>query len=248
MDMPSLECVRRRPAAGALSVDRDSVAGLRIRLAIASALLALTALAPGSPAAASTEDFTFSSFDADYYLDRGGGGNATLRVVETLVAEFGDFDQNHGIERAIPTDYGEVALDPAVVAVTNADGAPVQYKRTDEYGFATLRIGDPDTWVHGTQTYLIEYTLRNVVRSFDDTAADEFYWDINGTGWGQTIGFDQTTFVEPPLLRDHWGFTVVPWVLLALFAAALAWAFSLRLFIWRDARGRGIIVPHHAPR
>src|SRR5690606_13830520 len=40
-------------------------------------------------------------------------------------------------------------------------------------------------FVHGPTTYVITYEQRNVVRSFADTDADEFYWDANGTGWAQ---------------------------------------------------------------
>ncbi len=280
----------------------------RFFLALAAVILA--ALTIGfSPAVAyaSTDDFEFTSMSSDYYLGRDAGGNATLRTVETLVAVFPDFDQNHGIERAIPLTYGDADLNTTIVSVTDGGGTPIPYSRSDSDGFAVLRIGSAQSYVHGTVTYRIEYTSRNVVRSFEDTASDEFYWDVNGTGWGQpfgkvtatvhlndgidktltgnsacyygyeggtdrcvisqtgstmsasaddllpyqtmtiAIGFDPATFADPFILKDQWYFAVLPWVLVALSGAALLFVIGVRLFVWRDAKGRGIIVPEYTP-
>ncbi|MBB5632540.1 putative membrane protein YgcG [Cryobacterium mesophilum] len=285
---------------------------MRLRRAAASAVSALVLLVPlaigglASNAAASTQDFSFTSMSSDFFLGRDAGGNATLRTVETLVAEFPDFDQNHGIERAIPDRYGEARLELAIVSVTDAAGNAVEYSTSHEDGFTVLRIGSADAFVHGTVTYRIEYTQRNVVGSFADTDADEFYWDVNGTGWGQpfgsvsatvhlengiagsltgnlacyqgyegstdtcditrtgdtirasvsdlapyqtmtiAIGFDRATFVDPPLLKNNWLFAVLPWVLIALTVAAFLFIIGVRVFLWRDARGRGIIIPEYS--
>lgn len=286
---------------------------MRLRLAanavfIVMALIIPTALIGLSAptAAAATSDFEFESMSSDFYLGRDDGGNATLRTVETLVAVFPEYDQNHGIERALPLTYGDVHLDLQVVGVTDVNGVPMPYSRTDDGGFAILRIGSAATFVHGTVTYRIEYTQRNVVRAFSDTNADEFYWDVNGTGWsqpfgsvsatvhladgitdaltgesacyrgyegstdrcdiehngttftartsdllpGQTmtiaIGFATSTFVDPPILKDHWAFAILPWVLLGLSGAALISIIAVRLFVWRDAKGRGIIIPQYS--
>lgn len=138
-------------------------------------------------AVADTSDFTFDSFDADYVLSRQADGTATLMVVETIVARFPDFDQNRGIIRAIPDDYDGVPLNTSVVSVTDVDGTPVPYESAYSGGFVELALGTDD-FVRGVQTYVITYSQENVVRSFDDTASDEFYWDVNGTGWQQPFG------------------------------------------------------------
>ncbi|MET4783614.1 DUF2207 domain-containing protein [Glaciihabitans sp. UYNi722] len=165
---------------------------MRFRLLTAVALTSLAVVAPAASATASVDDFSFSSFTADYYLDRDADGNAHLRVVETLVAQFPDFDQNHGIERHLPKTYDDVDLHPKVSSVTDGHGKSLKYSvKDDGYSYLTARIGDPDAYVHGTQTYRLEYTFDNVVRSFSDTNADEFYWDVNGTGWLQD--FDKVT-------------------------------------------------------
>lgn len=285
---------------------------MRLRLTALTSLIVAVTLTTGPAAAAaipaSPDDFAFTSMTVDYHLGRDSGGNATLRTIETLAAVFPDFDQNHGIERAIPLTYGEVRLEVAIVSVTDAAGTPLTYSRDDDGGFAVLRIGDADRYVHGARTYRIEYTQRNVVRSFADTASDEFYWDVNGTGWAQSfgrvsatvhledgiaadltgnlacyqgydgstdscdgitrtgdtitasatdlgpyqnltiaIGFDPGAFVDPPVLREQWPFAVLPWVLLGVTGAAFLFVLLLRILVWRDHRGRGIIIPEYTP-
>ncbi|WP_174722401.1 DUF2207 domain-containing protein [Cryobacterium cryoconiti] len=160
------------------------------RLAQVMAGLAVTALlALGMPlvANAGTGDFTFTSFEADYYLSRDDAGHSTLRTVETFVAEFPDFDQNRGIVRVIPNDYDGVPLNTTVQSVTDAAGAPVSFEVIDQGDSLELPLGTDD-FVRGTQTYVIEYTQQNVVRAFADTQNDEFYWDTNGTGFDQPFG------------------------------------------------------------
>ncbi|MDO7881643.1 DUF2207 domain-containing protein [Salinibacterium soli] len=160
----------------------------RLLLAVAAALLALPiAAAPAAAAPADVDDFSFDSFSGEYYLDIDESGRSTLRVVETIVARFPEFDQNRGIVRAIPTKYGDVNLGLSVVSVTDESGAPVPFERGDYGDFAELALGT-DEFVHGRTTYVIEYTMRDVVRNFADTGDDEFYWDINGDGWGQEFG------------------------------------------------------------
>lgn len=136
---------------------------------------------------AGVEDFTFASFDGQYFLDVDAGDHATMRVVETIVADFPDYDQNRGIIRAIPTTYGDSALDVTMASITDENGDPVYFERHDYGGFAEFWLGT-DEFVHGRTTYVLEYTMRNVVGHFSDSGDDEFYWDINGDGWPQSFG------------------------------------------------------------
>ncbi|HZJ34933.1 MAG TPA: DUF2207 domain-containing protein, partial [Candidatus Angelobacter sp.] len=64
-----------------------------------------------------------------------------------------------------------------------------------------LQIGDKDIYVHGLQTYVITYNQRDVTKLFSDTNSDEFYWDVNGTGWYQP--FDKVT------ARLHIGLNII---------------------------------------
>ncbi|MET4640149.1 DUF2207 domain-containing protein [Mycetocola sp. 2940] len=165
--------------------------------AVAGALSLPEPAAADSGIRSDVSDFTFSSFDGEYTLGRDDDGHSTLTAVETFVAEFPDIDQNKGIIRAIPEGYLGVNLHTDIVSVTDAAGVPVAYDDSEtEDGFLQLALGT-DEYVHGSQTYVIEYTQRDAVRAFADTEADEFYWDAPGTGWEQPFARAQMRVVVP---------------------------------------------------
>ena len=145
--------------------------------------------APVSAVPAGVDDFTFASFDAVYELARDDAKRSVLTTTETLVAVFPDIDQNRGIRRAIPLDYQGHPTDIRVQSVTDATGAPRGYEvESDEAGEFLLVTVRADDFVHGEQTYVITYTQHNVTLEPDDAPVDEFYWDVNGTGWAQPFG------------------------------------------------------------
>ena len=168
-------------------------------LAFAGPAISADAVAPS--ALSDVSDFDFESFSAEYHLDTDGSGRATMRVVETLVARFPDFDQNRGIIRAIPLKDGEYPLDVTMMSVTDAQGAPVYYERNDYDGFAEFALGT-DEFVHGRTTYVLEYTINNPIRHFADSGGDEFYWDINGNGWQQQFDTVSAKVFLSPKLAD----------------------------------------------
>ena len=50
----------------------------------------------------------------------------------------------------------------------------------------SITIAVPEgQYVHGKQSYVIDYTQTDVTKYFKDSNDDEFYWDVNGTGWSQ---------------------------------------------------------------
>jgi Predicted membrane protein len=140
------------------------------------------------------DDFVFASFDGVYELSRGDDGRSRLHTVETLVAVFPEYDQNRGIRRALVSDYKGHSTDIRIVSVTDGNGVPRSYDvETDDEGFTLVTIAVPQgQYVHGEQTYVIEYTQSDVTATSTDTAdgvtRDEFYWDTNGTGWRQPFG------------------------------------------------------------
>lgn len=136
---------------------------------------------------ASTDDFLFDSFRGDYYVSRDASGTAQLYVVETLVAAFPEFDQNKGFVRALPKAQSEIDLDTTVVSVTGAEGATVPWCVEEDDDWIYVLTGD-DSYVHGTQTYTFSYTMSDVVIRYDDTGADEFYWDTVGADHAQPVG------------------------------------------------------------
>lgn len=128
---------------------------------------------------AGTNDFTISSYNVEMTLGRDSENRSTLSAKETITAEFPNYDQNHGLERAFVTEYDGHSLSLNVTSVTDGSGRTLD----SHWSGSNLRIGDADTYVHGTQTYVISYTMRDVTKYYSDTAKDEFYWDVIGTDW-----------------------------------------------------------------
>lgn len=178
---------------------------------IVTALLIVVGFTPVTHA--STDDFRFSQFQADYYLGSDSEGRSTLRTVERLTAEFPDYDQNHGIERAIPKNYEGHTTHLTIVSVTDGDGRAVPYSTYDSNDNEVLRIGKSDAYVHGAQTYVLTYTQRDVTLSSSVDKHAEFYWDTNGTLWPQsfasvTARVHIAASLLPTLTKDtacYWG-------------------------------------------
>jgi len=150
--------------------------------------LFLTIVVFTQPTAASTNDFTISNFSADYYLSKDNEGRSTLKTIEKITAEFPEINQNHGIERYLVKEYDGYSTGLSVISITDENSNRLNYSSSEQSGNLILRIGDSDTYVHGSQTYVITYTQRDVTKFFSNTNDDEFYWDINGTNWAQPFG------------------------------------------------------------
>lgn len=169
---------------------------------LASALAAVLFWGPAAPAAsaaagpatasapvfrpAGVDDFSFSSMTADYTLTRADDGTSRLAVVETLVAQFPDADQNHGIRRLIPATYNGQPLRPHLVSITDENGTP-RPSETETSDGAFSIVSRSDGYLRGAQTFVLTYTLENVTWVFPDTGL-EFYWDVNGVDWPQVFG------------------------------------------------------------
>lgn len=149
------------------------------------AVLVVSFAIPLAVKAVSVNDFIIKDFQADYYLDIDSNNRSTLRTVETITALFPDYDQNHGIERALVTTYDGHSTNLIVQSVTNENGEKLSYSSNWQADNLVLRIGESDKYVHGLVTYVISYTQNDVTKSFINTDANEFYWDINGTNWYQ---------------------------------------------------------------
>ncbi|GAA1995167.1 DUF2207 family protein [Microbacterium pumilum] len=147
-----------------------------------------TTLALAAPSAAavasSVDDFSYDSLAADYWLVRAVDGTSVLYTTETIVARFPEFDQNKGIIRWIPKSDSGIAHDTRVVNVTGGGGEPIPWWTEQDDDWIYVLTGD-DSYVRGAQTYVISYAMSDVVLRYDDTAADEFYWDVVGADHAQ---------------------------------------------------------------
>ncbi len=137
----------------------------------------------GGVAHAGVNDFTIRDYQIDLYLGRDSEGRSTLKTVEKITAVFPDIDQNHGIERAVPKSYDNHPTSLSIESITDESGTKIDYSTYDSNDNEVIRIGDGDIYVHGSKTYILTYTQRDVTRYFDDRARDEFYWDTNGVDW-----------------------------------------------------------------
>lgn len=174
---------------------RAALAFVTLALAMGPAAAASAAPTTAEPVAsvsvlpAGPDDFTFASFDAVYELSRDENRRSVLDTTETLVAVFPEFDQNRGIRRAIPLRYQGHPTDIRVDSVTDGAGNARDFEvERDEEGEFLLVTVRADDYVHGEQTYVISYRQHNVTLEADDADVDEFYWDVNGTGWAQPFG------------------------------------------------------------
>lgn len=183
---------------------------MRVKRLILSLIVVLIGtLAPVANVGASTQDFYFEDFTADYYLTKDESGVSNLHVKEVLTAVFPETNQNHGINREIyylnqggknRTVASEKALN--LVVLRNGEPEPVN-KIVNEGNYYNVYIGNANEYVHGRQVYTLEYDFHNVITEFDslgnnvsgedgvEKVLQELYWNTNGTGWKQR--FDKLT-------------------------------------------------------
>ncbi|MEO7904471.1 MAG: DUF2207 domain-containing protein, partial [Candidatus Saccharimonadales bacterium] len=148
----------------------------RFLLGIAATII-LTLGVGAASASAATNNFRITNYDASYHLSRDSEHRSTLKTVETITAEFPQSNQNHGLERALPLRYDDHTTKLKIISITDQQGTSLEYDSSDRGDNRIVRIGDPDKYVHGQQTYVIAYTQRDVTRFYANTDSDEFYWD-----------------------------------------------------------------------
>ncbi|MEO5533845.1 MAG: DUF2207 domain-containing protein [Pseudolysinimonas sp.] len=191
-------------AAPALADEAPSASGASGASSVASCASSPTA-----------SQFEFQSFDGKYELGRDSGGRSTLHATETLVATFPATNQNRGIRRDLVTSYDGHDTGLKVVGVT-VNGTPASYdssKSTDsnDQAVLSLTIALPcGQYQHGDTTYVIEYTQQDVTHKPNNLDADEFYWDINGDGWGQPFEEVSATVELAPELNGSLNAGITP--------------------------------------
>lgn len=132
--------------------------------------------------AQSVDNFHFSEFRGDYFLSRDDEGRSVLRVVERIVAEFPEFDQNKGIVRWVPDRYEGHPINFQLLSLKRNGQTEPLYNQYRQSGHTIIETGTND-YVRGRQVYQIEYTLRDVIKDFDEH--QELHWDVNGLEWRQ---------------------------------------------------------------
>lgn len=166
--------------------------------------IALAFLPSAKVDAASTNNFYFKDFSAEYTLSKNDDNRAVMRVREEIVAVFPNYDQNRGIERAIPTTFdGRRVFDGKIEVWRNGSEESIADTESGD-GVKVFRIGKSDVYVQGEQKYTIEYTLTDVIKDSGDY--QELYWDANGTGWTQRFeNVSATVILDDSVKNDFNG-------------------------------------------
>jgi uncharacterized membrane protein len=111
--------------------------------------------------------------------------DAKVMVVETIEVDFFDL-QKHGIYRNIPIKYkgsggNSLKVRFNVLDVTDQKNNKLKYQQNMDGNDVVLKIGHPNIFVTGKQTYVISYELERVITTPHDQA--ELYWNVTGLDW-----------------------------------------------------------------
>lgn len=141
-----------------------------------------------SASAQGVNDFAISKMDVFYNLTN-QDPQGFLEVTETVELNFAG--QNRGILRAIPKQYKGNDLNINIKEIKRDGSFEPYITYDDSNGNTVIRIGNPEQYITGEHEYKISYTLENVISFYENY--DEFYWDVNGDDWLQTI--DQVNLI-----------------------------------------------------
>jgi len=128
--------------------------------------------------------FTITKFHSDIIIHP----DSSFTVEETIDVKFDR--PRHGIYREIPYKYrdelGKNMETPIrVLSVKNGAGKNWKYKAEKGGSILNIRIGHPDRYVDGNQTYVIIYRVENAILFLSDH--DELFWNVTGNHWKAPI-------------------------------------------------------------
>lgn len=163
--------------------------------------LSLSLFTGTAATAQNANNFVINSFDATYSLSKDEQDRSRLKITEEIKAQFPDYNQNHGIERALPKKYDSHTLRLKIESVKDQNGKNINYETSSQNNNEVLRIGDPDKYVHGEQTYVITYAYHDVIKILG--SHDEFRWNTNGLEWNQPfLSLKAAVELSPELAQE----------------------------------------------
>ncbi|MDA8433203.1 MAG: DUF2207 domain-containing protein [Nitrospiraceae bacterium] len=129
-------------------------------------------------------DFVISNFASSITVHT----DSSFTVRETISVEF--LRPRHGIYREVPFRYRDslgrkIETPVEIIGVTDGAERKLRYRTSRQGDVINIRIGDPDKYVSGVQTYVIAYRVQNAILFFDDH--DELYWNVTGDQWDAEI-------------------------------------------------------------
>lgn len=133
---------------------------------------------------AADEGWSITNWESTLDIQASG----SVKVREKIEVDFGSLEK-HGIFRDLPIRYQN---SDASITYTTIDTIYVtQDDKNAETDVATnsnnmsIKIGDPNETINGRHTYVIDYVVSGVLRSYDDL--DELYWNVTGNEWDVPI-------------------------------------------------------------
>jgi len=137
--------------------------------------------------------YVIDSFDSSIELEQ----DTSLLITERIDVNFNE--PRHGILRVIPVVYSAkgrtIKAKFNLLGITDANGVPYQYEKSKLNQSVNLRIGDPDVYVEGENTYVISYEMSKVLQRYD--GYDEVYWNVTGSEWDTEIATSSVSFSTP---------------------------------------------------
>lgn len=162
----------------------------------------LNAGTPGEAGGTETAQERIRDYDVKYELQPDG----TLLGTDTIAYSFPAGQDRRGIfvywPVRIQQDADHYRLYPIeVTGVSSPTGAPTTYETSDDGQVYTVRIGDKDEYVEGTeQTYVITYEVKGTVNGFPDH--QELY--VNPIGFRSQVPIERArvTVTAPQAAQD----------------------------------------------
>jgi uncharacterized membrane protein YgcG len=129
--------------------------------------------------ASADEGWIINRFDVQIDIKADGA----LDITEKIAVDFGRLERR-GIFRDIPVIYDyegklDRVYDLTVESVKDLDGRSHQYEISYPDSYIRVKIGNPDVYLSGPQSYVISYRVRHALNGF--TENDELYWNVSGT-------------------------------------------------------------------
>ncbi|GBC85906.1 hypothetical protein HRbin11_02366 [bacterium HR11] len=138
----------------------------------------------------------------DYQVTLDVRTDGRLVITEAIGVDFGPV-RRHGIYRRVPFRYERPVrglptaynLRVRLISVTDPAGRPYRVREQKVGDYVEWRIGDPDRYVQGRQTYVVRYEVQRGLLFLPDH--DELYWNCIGHEWEWPIRQARCTVVLP---------------------------------------------------
>jgi uncharacterized membrane protein len=145
-----------------------------------------------SPQAIAATSEKVDTYKTELQINKDG----TIDITETIEYDFGTA-QKHGIYRIIPRSKTNKEGEKFTMGINNIKVPGHQTKVTKRNKEVEIKIGAPDRYVSGKQTYEIKYTVSGALTYFSDH--DELYWNVVGNEWEIPIMKTQTVITFPQI-------------------------------------------------